>query len=127
VPAAQHPEVRADDATGTAFGAELHLTDHGRPRTLADFRGKVVALFFGLTHCPGVCSTTPAELAQGVMMGLGPRANEVQGLFVTVGPERDTAAARHPAAARRREKKPRDIRGFFVRKASARITRLAGR
>jgi protein SCO1/2 len=71
-------------------GADFKLTDHhGVPRTLADFRGKVVVLFFGYVHCPDVCPTTMADLAQ-VMTKLGPDAARVQVLFVTVDPERDT-------------------------------------
>jgi protein SCO1/2 len=69
--------------------ADFRLTDHnGRPRSLADFRGKVVVLFFGYTHCPDVCPTTLADLAQ-VMRQLGKDAERVQVLFVTVDPERD--------------------------------------
>jgi len=71
-------------------GADFKLTDHhGVPRTLADFRGKVVVLFFGYVHCPDVCPTTMADLAQ-VMTKLGRDAERVQVLFVTVDPERDT-------------------------------------
>ena len=78
------------DVTGAGFGKSLELTDHhGKPRTLADFRGKVVTVFFGFTHCPDVCPTTLAEMAQ-VMKALGPDADRVQVLFVTVDPERDT-------------------------------------
>ena len=66
------------------------LTDHnGKPRKLADFRGKIVVIFFGYVHCPDVCPTTLADLAQ-VMTKLGRDANKVQVLFVTVDPERDT-------------------------------------
>lgn len=69
--------------------ADFRLTDHnGKPRTLADFRGKAVVLFFGYTHCPDVCPTTLADLAQ-VMRLLGKDAERVQVLFVTVDPERD--------------------------------------
>lgn len=71
-------------------GADFKLTDHnGRPRTLRDFRGKVVVLFFGYMHCPDVCPTTMADLTQ-VMGKLGSDADKVQVLFVTVDPERDT-------------------------------------
>jgi len=78
------------DVTGAGFGKELNLTDHnGKPRTLADFRGKVVTVFFGFTHCPDACPTTLAEMAQ-VMKDLGPDAERLQVLFVTVDPERDT-------------------------------------
>lgn len=69
--------------------ADFHLADfNGKPRSLADFRGKVVVLFFGYTHCPVVCPTTMADLAQ-VMRMLGKDADRVQVLFVTVDPERD--------------------------------------
>lgn len=70
-------------------GADFKLTDHnGKPRTLADFRGKVVVLFFGYVHCPDVCPTTMADLRQA-METLGADADSVQVLFVTVDPERD--------------------------------------
>jgi protein SCO1/2 len=78
------------DISGVDFGKALNLTDHnGKPRTLADFRGKVVTVFFGFTHCPDVCPTALAEMAQ-VVKALGPDADRVQVLFVTVDPERDT-------------------------------------
>ncbi|MBI2286744.1 MAG: SCO family protein [Nitrosomonadales bacterium] len=65
------------------------LTDHnGKTRTLADFRGKAVVLFFGYTQCPDVCVTTLADLAQ-MMQLLGSDADKVQVLFITVDPERD--------------------------------------
>jgi protein SCO1/2 len=71
-------------------GADFKLTDHnGIPRTLSDFRGKVVVLFFGYVHCPDVCPTTMADLAQ-VIGKLGQDAGRVQVLFVTVDPERDS-------------------------------------
>ena len=72
----------ANDVTPIFTGADFHLTDHnGKPRTLADFRGKVVVLFFGYTHCPDVCPTTLIDLAQ-VMQLLGKDAERVQALFV---------------------------------------------
>jgi protein SCO1/2 len=78
------------DVTAGDFGKELNLTDHnGKPRTLADFRGKVVTVFFGFTHCPDACPTTLVEIAQTVT-ALGRDADKVQVLFVTVDPERDT-------------------------------------
>jgi protein SCO1/2 len=78
------------DVTGASFGKSLELTDHnGQRRTLADFKGKVVVVFFGFTHCPDACPTTMAELAT-VAKELGPDANRMQVLFVTVDPERDT-------------------------------------
>lgn len=85
------PRFKLTDVTGASFGKELALTDHnGQRRTLADFRGKVVTLFFGFTHCPDVCPTTMVEMA-AVMKELGPDAERLQVLFVTVDPERDTA------------------------------------
>ena len=70
--------------------ADFKLTDHnGMPRSLRDFRGKVVVLFFGYVHCPDVCPTTMADMAQ-VMGKLGRDADLVQVLFVTVDPERDS-------------------------------------
>jgi protein SCO1/2 len=84
------PKFRGTDITGADWGRELALIGHdGRPRTLADFRGKVVVLFFGFTHCPDVCPTTLAEAAQA-LKALGGEAERVQVLFVTVDPERDT-------------------------------------
>ena len=84
------PGFRATDITGAEFGRDFALADHtGRPRTLADFRGKVVVMFFGFTHCPDVCPTTLAELAVAVKK-LGTDGDRVQVLLVTVDPERDT-------------------------------------
>ena len=88
--APQAPKFTLTDVTGAGFGKELNLTDHnGKPRTLADFRGKVVTVFFGFTHCPDACPTTLAEMAQ-VMKELGPDAERLQVLFITVDPDRDT-------------------------------------
>ena len=71
--------------------ADFKLTEAtGKERHLSDFRGKVVVLFFGYTHCPEVCPTTLADLAQVVRL-LGKDAGKVQVLFVTLDPERDTA------------------------------------
>jgi protein SCO1/2 len=84
------PKFRSTDITGADFGKSLELTGQdGKPRSLADFRGKVVVLFFGYTHCPDICPTTLADMA-AVMKKLGPDAARVQVLFVTVDPERDT-------------------------------------
>ncbi|NMG75976.1 SCO family protein [Aromatoleum diolicum] len=81
---------RGTDITGAEYGKSLTLTDHhGTPRTLADFRGKVVTLFFGYTQCPDVCPSNLATMAD-VLRQLGPDAERVQVLFVTVDPERDT-------------------------------------
>src|SRR4029077_4364357 len=80
---------KAIDVTGAPIGGELRLTDHnGEPRTLADFRGKVVLVNFGYTQCPDVCPTTLADLASA-MKKLGADASQVQVLFVTVDPKRD--------------------------------------
>lgn len=90
------PAFRSTDVTGADYGKALALTDHtGTPRTLADWRGKVVVLFFGFTQCPDVCPTTLATMAD-VMKRLGPQADRVQVLFVTVDPERDTPAVIGP-------------------------------
>lgn len=89
--APEAPRFRLTDVTGASFGKALELTDHnGQRRTLADFRGKVVTVFFGFTHCPDVCPTTLGEMA-AVMKELGTDAGRLQVLFVTVDPERDTA------------------------------------
>jgi protein SCO1/2 len=78
------------DVTGLDYAKGFSLTDHtGKPRTLADYKGKVVIVFFGYTQCPDVCPTTMAEMA-GVMQKLGPQADQVQVLFITLDPERDT-------------------------------------
>ena len=87
------PKFKSTDITGVDYGKTLELADtSGRVRHLDDFRGKAVVLFFGFTHCPDVCPTTLADLA-GVMKALGPQADRVQVLFVTVDPERDTPQA----------------------------------
>ncbi|SFH90437.1 protein SCO1/2 [Collimonas sp. OK307] len=78
------------DVTGLGYARDFALTDHtGKPRTLADYKGKAVVVFFGYTQCPDVCPTTMVEMAD-VMKELGPLASKVQVLFVTVDPERDT-------------------------------------
>ena len=83
------PKFRASDVTGASLGRDFALTDHnGKARTLADFRGKVVVVFFGYTQCPDVCPTTLATLAEAKRR-LGPEGDKVQVLFVTVDPERD--------------------------------------
>lgn len=84
------PKFQLTDITGADFARDVRLTDHhGKLRTLAEFRGKVVAVFFGYTHCPDVCPVTLAELAN-VANELGPDAARLQVLFITVDPERDT-------------------------------------
>ena len=91
------------DITGAEHAQQLQLPDaDGRLRSLADFKGKVVVLFFGYVHCPDVCPITMGELAQ-VKKQLGTDGERIQGLFVTVDPARDTVdvlaeyvAAFHP-------------------------------
>ena len=89
--AACAPETfRSTDITGAQFARKLELTGHdGKVHSLDDFRGKVVVVFFGFTHCPDVCPTTLAKLAE-VAKRLGEDADRMQVLFVTVDPERDT-------------------------------------
>jgi len=84
------PAFHNTDVTGVDYAKGFTLTDHtGKVRTLEDFRGKIVVMFFGYTQCPDVCPTTMAEMAT-VLKEMGPSADEVQVLFVTVDPERDT-------------------------------------
>jgi protein SCO1/2 len=84
------PTFKAIDITGADYARGFALPDaSGQPRTLADFKGKVVVVFFGYTQCPDVCPTTMAELAE-VKRALGPDGERVQGVFVTIDPERDT-------------------------------------
>jgi len=84
------PAFRNTDITGADFARGFELTGHdGKPRTLPDFRGKVVTIFFGYTQCPDVCPTTLAEMAEAMKL-LGEKADRVQVLFVTIDPERDT-------------------------------------
>ncbi len=91
-PAPPPPAFQATDITGAAFARDFELTDHnGQNRTLASFRGKVVAIFFGYTHCPDVCPTTLSDFAAALQQ-LGPQAERVQVLFVTLDPQRDTPA-----------------------------------
>ena len=81
---------KAVDITGAEYARELSLTDaDGKARTLADFKGKVTLVFFGYTQCPDVCPTTLAELA-AVKRDLGKDGDRVQGVFVSVDPQRDT-------------------------------------
>jgi protein SCO1/2 len=85
------PAFNALDVTGIqGYGNDFRLTDHnGKQRTMTDFRGKVVVLFFGYTNCPDVCPTTLSEMRQ-VMKLLGNDAQRLQVLFVTLDPARDT-------------------------------------
>ena len=90
--AAPKPSFKGVDITGAEYARKLSLTDgDGQPRTLAEFKGKLVVVFFGYTQCPDVCPTTLAELAE-VKRSLGVDGARVQGIFVSVDPERDSAA-----------------------------------
>ena len=83
---------KSTDITGADYGKSLTLTNAstGKPVSLEDFRGKVVMLFFGFTHCPDVCPTTLLKAAE-IRKQLGGDAERMQVLFVTVDPERDSA------------------------------------
>ncbi|ARV20220.1 hypothetical protein AEP_03298 [Curvibacter sp. AEP1-3] len=84
------PKFSSVDVTGASYAKDFELTDHnGKVRHLADFKGKVVVMFFGYTQCPDVCPTSMAELAE-VKKALGVDGDKLQGLFVTVDPARDT-------------------------------------
>jgi len=84
------PQFRSTDITGAPYGHALELADHtGKPRRLEDWRGKAVVLVFGFTQCPDVCPTTLADVALA-LKELGPDAERVQVLMVSVDPERDT-------------------------------------
>ena len=81
---------RSIDITGAEYARALELPDaDGKPRTLAEFKGRIVVVFFGYTQCPDVCPTTLAELSE-VRRALGTEGEKLQGIFVTVDPERDT-------------------------------------
>jgi protein SCO1/2 len=81
---------KATDISSVEWGRDFRLTDHnGQARSLADFKGKAVMLFFGFTHCPDICPTTLADMAK-VVGKLGEDGARVQVLFVTVDPRRDT-------------------------------------
>ncbi len=78
------------DITGADYATGFQLTDHnGQQRTLADFKGKVVVVFFGYTQCPDVCPTSLGELAEAKRL-LGADGDKLQGLFISVDPARDT-------------------------------------
>ncbi|MFO1253941.1 MAG: SCO family protein [Inhella sp.] len=84
------PSFKGVDLTGVSYAQKLELPDaDGRPRSLADFKGKAVVLFFGYTQCPDVCPATLGELRL-VKEAMGKQGEQVVGLFVTVDPERDT-------------------------------------
>ena len=81
---------KATDITGATFARDFALTDHsGQPRSLADFKGKVVVVFFGYVQCPDVCPTTLSTLRE-VREKLGADGDKLQVVFITIDPERDT-------------------------------------
>lgn len=89
-PAANAVSFKAVDITGADYARELKLPDaEGRLRDLAEFKGRAVVVFFGFAQCPDVCPTTLLELAE-VKKALGADGDRVQGIFVTIDPERDT-------------------------------------
>jgi protein SCO1 len=84
------PQFKAVDLTGADYAKDFRLADqNGQVRTLKDFQGKLVVMFFGYTQCPDVCPTTLSDLAEEKKL-MGPDGAKVQGLFVTIDPERDT-------------------------------------
>jgi protein SCO1/2 len=83
------PQFKAVDITGADYAKDFALPDtEGKVRTLKDFKGKAVVVFFGYTQCPDVCPTTMAEIAEAKKL-LGPDGSKVEGVFITVDPERD--------------------------------------
>jgi len=89
-PSATVASFKGVDITGADYARELKLFDtDGRMRSLSEFKGRVVVVFFGFTQCPDVCPTTLLELSE-VKKALGPDGDKLQGIFVTVDPERDT-------------------------------------
>jgi protein SCO1/2 len=86
------PSFASMDLTGAEYGRDFSLQDpDGRTRTMADFRGKAVMLFFGFTQCPDACPTALARAAE-VRRLLGPQGERLQVIFITIDPERDSAA-----------------------------------
>lgn len=79
-----------NDITGNKLGRALNMVDtSGKPKNLADFKGKVLLIFFGYTQCPDVCPTAMAQAAQAVEL-LGDKAKDVQVIMISVDPDRDT-------------------------------------
>ena len=84
------PAFKGTDISGVDWGGDFTLTAHTGSRVkTSDFKGKVLILFFGYTHCPDICAPTLSRLA-GLMKQLGPEAERVQVLLVTVDPKHDT-------------------------------------
>lgn len=88
----EQPAFSGIDITGADYAQGFSLTDHnGQARTLADFKGQAVVVFFGFTQCPDVCPSSLTELAQAKQL-LGEQGSRLQGLFISIDPERDTPA-----------------------------------
>jgi protein SCO1/2 len=88
----EKPAFTGIDITGADYAQGFSLTDHnGQARTLADFKGQAVVVFFGFTQCPDVCPSSLTELAQAKQL-LGEQGSRLQGLFISIDPERDTPA-----------------------------------
>ena len=86
----EKPTFKAIDLTGADYAQGFQLKDQfGQERTLADFKGQVVVVFFGFTQCPDFCPTTLSEWVQ-VKKALGENGKKLQAVFITVDPERDT-------------------------------------
>ena len=86
----EQPSFKGVDITGADYAKGFSLQDHnGQVRSLSDFAGKVVVVFFGYTQCPDVCPTSMQELAE-VKRLLGVDGDKLQGVFITLDPERDT-------------------------------------
>ena len=86
------PNFASVDVTGADYAKDFQLNDHnGQLRSLKDFKGKLVVVFFGYTQCPDVCPTSMAEVAE-IKKSLGPDGDRLQGIFITVDPQRDTPA-----------------------------------
>lgn len=84
------PQFKGIDITGADYARDFNLTDqNGQARSLKDFKGKVVVVFFGFTQCPDVCPTALTELAEAKRL-LGPQGDRLQGIFISLDPERDT-------------------------------------
>lgn len=87
---ASRPAFKGTDVTGASFAREFSLSDpSGKTRTLVEFQGKVVTVFFGFTRCPDACPTSMAQMKVALAQ-LGDDAKRVQVVFITVDPERDT-------------------------------------
>ena len=88
--APDRPQFKSIDLTGADYAKDFSLPDqNGKTRSIKDFAGKVVVVFFGFTQCPDVCPTSMSDLA-GIKKSLGADGDKLQGVFISVDPERDT-------------------------------------